>query len=287
MAVRASKRERFDNGCLHLRIGIVLRSGACEIESIHAAVRGHLLKQHSPGMLRQGLDLLLGVFSEDRWPEMTAIAERLEADLLVFVSDERPDRIKEFRSARREHESEGAIYLSGRVPARYKSLNGPGDLRPHFFSGAEDHLGGEDWIDLERGDDCHSARGTLLRVAASQTLDSKQNGFLPCRQIEDFRLQRLAPFGIGDFSDDKALDRMRGVPFLELLVLERIARRVACAHQNMLLTSTSRTASGCGLSIICPLSASRVSVSEIDRRALVSAMAVFAVSVAKTASPSR
>jgi hypothetical protein len=213
-AIRAPESKRIDDGGLHLRIGVVPRNCGREIETVNAAARGHLVQQHRSGVLRQAFDLLFRVISEDRGPEPRAIAQCLEADLLIFVSDERPDRGKEFGAARREHEADGPIDLYGRMPTRHVSLNRRSDLRPHFFGRAKNHLGGEDGINLKRGDDRLAARGTLVGITARQTLDCKEDRFLPDGEIEDFGFQRLAPGGIVDLGDDPALDRMRGVPFL-------------------------------------------------------------------------
>ena len=90
---------------------------------------------------------------------------------------------------------------------------------PILLRRAEYHLGGEDRIDFERGEDRLAARGSWW-IATRQPLDCKQDGFLPCRLIEYFRLQFLAPCWDRRLRPDPALDRMRGVPFLKLLVLE-------------------------------------------------------------------
>ena len=119
------------------------------------------------------------------------------------------------------------------MPARHERLNGLGNLRPHILGGAENHLCGEDRIDLERGEDRLAACGALVRVAPRHALYGEQDGFFPFGEIENLRLERFPPLAVVDVRDDAALDKMGRIPFLKLLVLERNARRLACAHEHM------------------------------------------------------
>ena len=70
----------------------------------------------------------------------------------------------------------------------------------------------------------------LLQPSAGQPLTCEENGFLPCRLVQNVRLQRFARGVVAHARKHQAPDEVGRVPFLELLVLERIARRITCAH---------------------------------------------------------
>ena len=65
--------------------------------------------------------------------------------------------------------------------------------------------------------------------------DCKEYRFLPQRDIKDFRLQRFVSSWISDFGNNPFFNPMRGVPFLKLLVLERVSGSVARAHQHVVV----------------------------------------------------
>ena len=98
---------------------------------------------------------------------------------------------------------------------------------PNVVSRAEDHIGRKNWIDLERREDCCTASRLLRSVGARRTLDREQDSFCPRAIIEHIRSQSFARRWVDDRLEHHTLDLMRGVPFLKLLVLEGVTRRIA------------------------------------------------------------
>lgn len=56
------------------------------------------MQENRAYLRRQSLDALCRIWPQQGGPKAPAIAERLEAYLIVFMRDERPDAIKEFRT---------------------------------------------------------------------------------------------------------------------------------------------------------------------------------------------
>jgi hypothetical protein len=118
--------------------------------------------------------------------------------LIVLVRDERPDLVEKFRAAGVNHEAQGTIDFSGRVPPPDKPLNGRADARPNGVGRTENHFGGENGIDLERSQNGRTAGFLLFWVSTCQPLAREENGLFPCRPIENVRLQIVARYGIAD-----------------------------------------------------------------------------------------
>src|SRR5712671_1999061 len=116
------------------------------------------------------------------------------------------------------------------MPAACELPYWAGNRHPHFFCRAVNHLGGKNWIDLKCGKDSFAAGRYLVRIAMRETFYCKEDWFFPYRQIEDIGLERLVLGWISDRSHNPALHRVRCIPFLKLLMLERIARRIARAR---------------------------------------------------------
>ena len=81
--------------------------------------------------------------------------------------------------------------------------------------------------DFKRREDCITASGLHGGVAACTPFDREQGRFFPLPLVENILFKSIATNCVADRLRDQTFDVVRCVPFLKLLMLERVARHVA------------------------------------------------------------
>ena len=220
MPIGAAEGHCADGCGLQSGVRIALSDQCSKVESVHSASVGNLGNDRLPHLQRQGEDVFHGIRSEHRRAESTRRAQGRKAFLFVFAGNERPHQIAKFWAARCNHEPNGAIKLAGRVPAQQEFLDCLRYLRPYRVRGTENHLRRQHRIDLEGGDDRASASLQLTLVASRHALHSEEDRLFPGRHVQNVGLQLSKRVRVGGAIDHHALDLVRSIPFLKLLVLK-------------------------------------------------------------------